>query len=105
VSRERDRREDPQRNRADACEGGNDRARLERGVDVPVREEVVVPAEGEAGEREDRHRRLVEGEDEKDRDRRVQEHDHECEERTHDAPAVTRERDVHQAIRASPARR
>src|SRR5262249_50672680 len=69
------------------------------------REELVVPVKREPGQREDRDGGTVEGEDEEDRDRRVEEHDYEREEDAHDPSAGGRECDVHQAACASPALR
>ena len=52
APREPDRREDPERDRDDARDRGDDRARLQRRLHVAVVEEVVVPVEREAAQRE-----------------------------------------------------
>ena len=56
-------------------------ARLERVLEIGVREELVVPVEREAAEGERREVRVVEREDEEHDDRRVEEDDDEGEER------------------------
>ena len=94
---ERDRGDDPECNRADARERRDDRTRLQRRPQVGVDDEVVVPVEREPAERERRHLRVVEREDEQDDDRRVQEDDDECEEHSQGSCPELRERDVHQS--------
>ena len=81
---------------------GDDRARLERCMELRVREELAVPREGEAAEREGRQHRVVEREDEQDHDRRVEKDDHEDEQRSQRAASVLRQRDVHQPLATEP---
>src|SRR6185369_16985720 len=91
--------------RARARQGRDDRAGLQRSLQIGVREELAVPLQGEARERETRNRRLVEREDEQDHDRRVEEEHDEREEAPQEPGGVLRERDVHQRAATWPVRR
>ena len=102
ATRERHRREQPEHDCPRAGEGRDNPARLERAFEVRVREELVVPVESEPGERERRHLRVVEREDQQDDDRRVEKHDDEGEEGPQQPRTVLRQRDVHQSSVTSP---
>src|SRR5436190_7350658 len=96
ATRQGQRSDHAERDRAEARQRGDDRACLERPAKVAVDEELVVPVQRESREREARDRRLVEREDQQDHDRRVEEDDDEREEDAQDASAVLREGRVHQ---------
>src|SRR5262245_63287923 len=97
MADECDRREQAEDDGAETRERGDDRARLQRILEVGVREELVVPAERESAERERRQGRVVEREDEQDEDRGVQKRDDQGEEGSEQPRTPSREGDVHQS--------
>src|SRR5262249_52142459 len=94
---EPDRCEHAEHNRADAGDRSDDRARLECPPEIGIDEELVVPVEREAAERERRHVGGVEREDHQDHDRRLEEAIYEPEQRPAENRAVLGECDVHQS--------
>ncbi len=94
---QRDRGEDPEHDRAEARERRDDRGRFESGVQVRVVQELAVPVQREPRERERRHVGVVEGEDQEDHDRRVEERDDQREEPAEHPLARSRDGDVHQS--------
>ena len=98
VPHERERREDAEDHRAEARQGCDLRACQERALEIGIREELVVPVEREAAERERGEVRVVEREDQEQHDRRIEEDDDEGEERPQYPRRRSRERDVHQSV-------
>ena len=93
---EREGREHAEADGAHAGDRGDDSARLQSRLEVRVSGELPVPLEREPAERERRQLGVVEREQQEDRDRRIEEHDHEVEEDPERPQAVLREGDVHQ---------
>ena len=93
---QRDRGEHAEHDGASAGDRRDDRARLQRSLQVAVGEELVVPVKRESAQRERRQLGVVEREDQQDRDREIEEEDDEHEQRPQRDPSVPRERDVHQ---------